>query len=68
MILPHEINEQSFNEHTIKVVVSNVGTDIESDDNLIELMEILEGIDENKAAAKLNEISYISNDGGRVYY
>lgn len=38
------------------------------DDALVELMELLEKIDENKAAAELNESSYISNDGGRVYY
>ena len=38
------------------------------DDSLVELMELLEEIDENKAAAGLNEISYISNDGGRIYY
>ncbi len=38
------------------------------DDNLVELMELLEEIDENKAAAKLNETSMISNEGGRIYY
>ena len=43
-------------------------TIINEDDSLVELMEVLESIDENKAAAKLNETSYISNEGGRIYY
>lgn len=38
------------------------------DDSLVELVEILESIDENKAAAKLNEISMIDSKGGRIYY
>lgn len=38
------------------------------DDNLVELMELLEEIDENKAAARLNEVSMVSNEGGRIYY
>ena len=38
------------------------------DDALVELMELLVEIDENKAAAELNEISMISNEGGRIYY
>jgi len=40
----------------------------DEDDALVELIELLEEIDENKAAAELNENSYIGNDGGRVYY
>ena len=38
------------------------------DDSLVELVELLEEIDENKAAAKLNEISMIDSKGGRIYY
>jgi len=37
-------------------------------DGLVELMELLEDIDENKAAAKLNEVSMIDNMGRRIYY
>ncbi len=43
-------------------------TKTNEDDGLVELMEVLESIDENKAAAKLNEISMIDSKGGRVYY
>jgi len=38
------------------------------DDNLVELMELLEEIDENKASAKINETSMIAGNGGRIYY
>jgi hypothetical protein len=38
------------------------------DDGLVELMELLEDIDENKAAAKLNEVSMMDNMGRRIYY
>jgi hypothetical protein len=44
----------------------NINTN--ADDNLVELMELLEEIDENKAAAKLNEVSMIDNMGRRIYY
>lgn len=40
----------------------------DEDDALVELVELLEEIDENKAAAKLNEISMIDSRGGRIYY
>ncbi len=38
------------------------------DDGLVELMELLEDIDENKATAKLNKVSMIDNMGRRIYY
>lgn len=38
------------------------------DDGLVELMELLEDIDENKAAAKLNKVSMIDSMGRRIYY
>ena len=41
-------------------------TDI--DNGLVALVELLEAIDENKAAAKLNEVSMIGNNGRRIYY
>lgn len=40
----------------------------DADNNLVELIELLETIDENKASAKLNEISMIDSKGGRIYY
>ena len=43
-------------------------TNVNEDDSLVELMELLEEIDENKAAAKLNEISIIDSKGGRIYF
>lgn len=41
---------------------------VSEDDSLVELIELLEEIDENKAAAKLNEISIIDSKGGRIYF
>lgn len=38
------------------------------DDGLVEYADALEAIDENKASAKLNEISMIDNMGRRIYY
>lgn len=38
------------------------------DDGLIEYADALEAIDENKASAKLNEISMIDSMGRRIYY
>lgn len=49
-------------------ITSTQSVIVSEDDGLVELIEVLEEIDENKAAARLNETSYISNDGGRVYY
>ena len=43
-------------------------TNTNEDDSLVELVEILESIDENKATAKLNEISMADNKGSRIYY
>jgi hypothetical protein len=43
-------------------------TNINEDDGLVELVEVLESIDENKATAKLNEESMIDSKGGRIYY
>lgn len=37
-------------------------------DNLVELMELLEEIDDNKAAAKLNETFMADSNGRRIYY
>lgn len=41
---------------------------ISEDDGLVELVEALESINENKASAELNEISMIDSKGGRIYY
>jgi len=43
-------------------------TNTNEDDSLVELVEILESIDENKATAELNEISMADNKGSRIYY
>ncbi|HEY1645449.1 MAG TPA: hypothetical protein VGF75_03620 [Candidatus Saccharimonadales bacterium] len=45
-----------------------VETTDEADDNLVNFIELLQEIDENKATAKLNGISYVGNDGRRIYY
>lgn len=47
---------------------SSYAKKFDEDDGLVELMELLEDIDETKAAAKLNEVSMISNNGSRIYY
>lgn len=41
---------------------------INEDDNLVELLDVLEGIDENKKTAELNAISMIDSKGGRTYF
>jgi hypothetical protein len=41
---------------------------INEDDNLVGLLELLEEIDENKSAARLNEISMIDSEGRRIFY
>lgn len=41
---------------------------VNNDDGLVELMELLEEIDENKPSAKFNEDSMIDNNGHRIYY
>lgn len=41
---------------------------LNADDGLVELVEQLEAIDENKAAAKLNEVSMADSMGRRIYY
>lgn len=41
---------------------------VNEDDSLVELIEVLEEIDENKPTAELNEISMIDSKGGRIYY
>jgi len=47
----------------------NIDTSLEKEDNnLVLLVDILQGIDEDKPSAKLNEISMINNKGGRIYY
>lgn len=38
------------------------------DDGLIDYADALEAIDEDKASARLNEVSMIGNDGRRIYY
>lgn len=48
-------------------VVLNKNTD-HIDDGLIAYADALEAIDENKAAAKLNEVSMVGNNGSRIYY
>ena len=49
-------------------LLSNKAEKTNIDDGLVELAEALEDIDENKASAKLNEVSMIDNKGGRIYY
>ena len=50
-----------------RFVVFNKNTD-HVDDGLIAYADALEAIDENKAAAKLNEVSMTGNNGSRIYY
>lgn len=58
---------QESNKNMRKLAPSTgLGYDI--DDGLVELMEVLESINEDKVAAKLNEVSMIDNKGGRIYY
>ncbi|MFO0920111.1 MAG: hypothetical protein U0451_00360 [Candidatus Saccharimonadales bacterium] len=53
---------------TTDIPDENAQTSADVDDNLIDLMEVLEAIDENKTAAKLNKKSIIDNKGGRIYF
>lgn len=46
---------------------SDLPTD-ETDEGLVYLVDTLEEIDENKPAAKLNEISMIDSKGRRIFY
>ncbi len=68
-------SELQFQSNTIdpqqevggRFVVLSKNTD-HIDDGLIAYADALEAIDENKAAAKLNEVSMIGNNGSRIYY
>ena len=55
-----------------KELVSNkeAHTQNQKDDDalIVELIEVLEGIDTTKPSAKLNETSIIDSTGGRIYF
>lgn len=40
----------------------------EVDDNLVRFIETLEEIDETKPIARLNAISIVGRNGGRIYF
>jgi hypothetical protein len=47
---------------------TNSPKNINEDDSLVELVEVLEDINENKKIAKLNKISIVDSKGGRIYF
>jgi len=50
------------NTNISSTIISN------EDDTLVDLMELLEEIDENKPSAKANEVSMTDREGRRIYY
>ena len=68
-MLPKALTIFGWSERThVEKHCAPQNTNTNEDDSLVELVEILESIDENKATAKLNEISMADNKGSRIYY
>jgi hypothetical protein len=55
------------NNDLLQVLLNKKQGEINTDDGIVEYMEVLEEIDEDSPLAELNAVSISDNNGGRIF-